>query len=434
MERLALLGGLGKVTIAYPHFCWPEVYEEEIKAVEDYMRNGKIGKRGVPEIVDELERSFKKYHNLDFALALNSGTSCLHAAYYALGVGPGDEVIVPTFTFPATATPLFPLGAIPILCDCRRDTATIDVYDIARKITDKTKAIAITHLWGHPCEMDEIMTLATENNIPVLEDCSHAHGAKYKGRLVGTFGAVSCFSCDNQKLMASGEAGIMLTNSRAIFEKCIIFSDFGARVKHQLTMPEFGRFKETGFGLKYRVHPLAAVIANEKLKRLDRMNHDRVSTLDYFSRRLKETKSLMPPVTKEYVERGGYYGYKPIYKSGALGNLKIEDFVKILQAEGVDIRQTVTPPLHRTELFADSKNYGLATNTTYKFRKIKYVPEDFPNSEWFFRNHVSFPTFSRLKDRKIIDQYIEAIHKVEGVIKGIPGIIQKIINVTSKGS
>ncbi len=426
MERLALLGGPKKIAIPYPHFIWPDVSEEEIKAVESYMRNGKFGKHGCPEIVDELENAFREYHDMDFALALNSGTSCLHAAYYALGVGPGDEVIVPTFTFPATATPLFPLGAIPVLCDCRRDTATIDVDDIVRKITDKTKIIAITHLWGHPCEMDEIMKLASENNIPVLEDCSHAHGAKYKGRLVGTFGVVSCFSCDNQKMMASGEAGILLTNSRAILEKCIIFSDFGARVNYQLELPEFTRFKETGLGLKYRVHPLAAVIANEKLKRLDQMNFDRVSTLDYFSKRLKETKSLVPPVTKEYVERGGYYGYKPIYRSDALRGLTIADFIKILQAEGVDIRQTVTPPLHRTELFADSKNYGIATNAVYKFRKIKYAPEDFPNSEWFFHNHVSFPTFSKPTDRKIIDQYIEAIHKVEEVISSSPEVIHEI--------
>ena len=376
--------------------------------------------------ISSLDGRTEKYHNMDFALVLNSGTSCLHAAYYALGIGPGDEVIVPTLTFPATATPLFPLGAIPVLCDCRRDTATIDVDDIARKITDKTKVIAVTHLWGHPCEMDEILTLASENNISVLEDCSHAHGAKYKGRLVGTFGAVSCFSCDNQKMMASGEAGIMLTNSRVIFEKCIIFADFGARVNCQLELPEFARFKETGLGLKYRVHPLAAVIANEKLKRLDQMNHDRVSTLNYFSERLKETRSLVPPVTKGYVERGGYYGYKPIYKPEALRGLTVADFIKILQAEGVDVRQTVTPPLHRTELFADSKNYGLAANTAYRFRKIKYAPEDFPNSEWFFHNHVSFATFSKPTDRKIIDQYIEAIHKVEEAISNSPEIIQEI--------
>src|SRR3989338_2133699 len=118
MEQLALFGGRKKVTIPQPHFIWPEVSEEEIKAVENYMRNGKFGKHGCPEIVDELENAFKGYHDMDFALALNSGTSCLHAAYYALGVGPGDEAIVSTFTFPATATPLFPLGAIPVLCDC----------------------------------------------------------------------------------------------------------------------------------------------------------------------------------------------------------------------------------------------------------------------------------------------------------------------------
>lgn len=425
MEKLAILGGPTRVTLPLPHFRWPEIIEHDMKAVHDYLKDGKINKYGYPEIVGEFETRFKEYHGARFALALNSGTSCLHAAYYALGIKPGDEVIVPDFTFPATATPLFPLGAIPVLCDCLKDTVNIDPADIERKITSKTKAIAITHLWGHPCDMDEIMAISRKSNLPVLEDCSHAHGAKYKGKLVGTFGEVSCFSCDNQKMMASGEAGIMITNSQEVFEKSMIFSDFGGRVKLQIKSSKFARFNETGLGLKYRIHPLAAALANEKLKRLDAINRDRVETLNYFSKRLEETKSITPPVTKGYVLRGGFYGYKPLYDSKKMGSLDIKLFIKILQKEGVDVRQNVTPPLHRTELFSDSKNYGISTNTDSSVKR-KYKPQDFPNSEWFFNNHLSFPTFSKPSDRYIIDQYIEAIHKVEGIILKSPGIISNI--------
>ena len=115
MEKLAILGGNPIVDLPHPHFVWPEVSEAEIKAVENFMRTGKPGNHGMPEIVDELEHRFKTIHGVEFALALNSATSCLHAAYYALGIKEGDEVIVPTYTFPATALPLFTLGAIPIL-------------------------------------------------------------------------------------------------------------------------------------------------------------------------------------------------------------------------------------------------------------------------------------------------------------------------------
>lgn len=426
MEKLAILGGHKKVRIPFPHFIWPEVSEKEIRAVQNYMRSGRTGKRGCPEIVEEFERRFKEYHGARFALALNSGTSCLHTAYYAMGIKPGDEVIVPVFTFPATALPLFSLGAIPVLCDCLRDTACIDPSDIKRKIGSKTKAIAVTHLWGHPCEMDEIMAISKKYKIPVLEDCSHAHGAKYKGRYVGRFGLVSCFSCDNQKMMASGEAGIMITDSQQIFEKSLIFSDFGARVKIQVKIPEFARFNATGLGLKYRIHPIAAVIANEKLKRLDRMNKEKVEVLDYFSERLRETRSITPPVKRDYVEIGGFYGYKPIYNSGKLNGLDIKLFIKILQAEGVDVRQTVTPPLHQTELFSDSKNYGISTNNKKAACKIKYKKGDFPNAEWFFNNHLSFPAFFKRSQKKIIDQYIKAMHKVENNLVSDLETIRKV--------
>jgi dTDP-4-amino-4,6-dideoxygalactose transaminase len=403
------------------------VSEDEIRAVEAYMRTGKMGRYGYPDVVEQFENLFKKYNAVDYALAVNSGTSALHAAYYALGIGPGDEVLVPTFTFPSTATPLFVLGATPILCDCLRDTVTIDPEDIRRKISTSTKAIAITHLWGHPCEMDEIMEIADRYKVPVLEDCSHAQGAKYKGRKVGTFGKVACMSCDNNKILASGEGGVLLTNSQEIYERSIIFSDFGGRVKLELKLPEASKFKETGLGLKYRIHPLAAVIANEKLKRLDELNYNRVSTLGYLSKRLgSESRSLKAPVTRDYCERGGFYGYKPIYDPQPLNGLNMDTFIRTLQAEGVDIRRTVSPPLHRMELFKDSVNYGVAINREYRGRIIVYRPEDFPNSEWFQNNHVSFPTFSNEEDKEIIDEYISAIKKVEKAVIERPEICKEI--------
>ena len=426
MDKLAILGGDKLVDIPFPHFEWPPVLKNEIDAVVKYMENPKIGKLGIPEIVEYFEDEFKRYHNTEYALALNSGTSALHAAYYALGIGSDDEVIVPNFTFPATALPLFPLGAIPVLCDCLKENANIDPLEIEKKISLKTKAIAVTHLWGHPCDMEEIMNISKKYNIPVIEDCAHSHGAKYNGKLVGTFGSIGCFSLDNQKLMASGEAGIMITNSRYLFEKAIIFSDFGGRVKNQLTIDEFKLFDETGLGLKYRIHPLAAVIANEKLKNLDKMNEERVSTLDYFSKRLNETESINPPVTKENSSRGGYYGYKAIYKSDKLRAMGIEKFIRILQAEGVDVRKTVTPPLHRTKLFSNSRNYKISVNGQYSGKSFTLKPEDFPVSEWFQENHLSFPTFSYRENKKIIDLYISAIKKVEDYIIENTQIIEKI--------
>ncbi len=414
-NKLAFFGGSKTVSIPHPHFVWPSVHEEDINAVTNYMKAPKAGINGMMQPVEAFENSFKNYHSAHYSLSLNSATSCLHTAYYALGIGPGDEVIVPSFTFPATALPLLSLGAIPVLCDCQRDTSNIDPEDIKKKITSKTKAIAITHLWGHPCEMDEIMKIATSHNIPVVEDCAHSPGAKYKGKLIGTFGDISCFSFDNNKLLASGEAGIMLFKSQDQYEKAIVFSDFGPRMRN-LTIPEYKQFGDTGLAVKYRIHPIAAVIANEKFKRLKEYNSARQELFDYFYLKLKEhSKCIIPPVTKEYVLRGGYYGFKPIYLG--INNFPIKRYIELLSAEGVDIRQTITPPLHRSQLFKDSNNWGVPQNTKYACPHKKYTDVDLPNASWFQDNHLSFATFNYVSDKQIIDQYIKAITKVEEAIE-----------------
>ena len=212
MKRLALFGGKKAVSKPLPHYIWPEKNKKLNDAVYKYFSLIKNGKSGLPDIIEKFEKNFKNFHNSNYALALSSGTAALHTAYYALGIGPGDEVIVPNYTFPATALPILVLGAKPILCDCLRDTANIDPDEIVKKITKKTKAITITHWWGHPCEMKEILRISKKFNIPVVEDCAHSPGAKYKGKLVGTFGLISCFSLNNSKLLASGEGGVLLTN------------------------------------------------------------------------------------------------------------------------------------------------------------------------------------------------------------------------------
>ncbi len=215
MKKIAYYGGEKIINLPKPHWARPKVRQNEIKAVVNTLSNSKIGNYGTPDIVEELEENFKIYHKVNYALALNSATSCLHTAYFALGIGIGDEVLVPNYTYRATALPLLVLGATPILCDCQRDTANIDPDQIRKKITKKTKAIVVTHLWGHPCDMDEILEISNEYNLPIVEDCAHSIGAEYDNQLVGTIGKVGCFSFDDNKIMASGEGGMLITNDQA---------------------------------------------------------------------------------------------------------------------------------------------------------------------------------------------------------------------------
>ena len=414
-KSLAIFGGNKAVIQPFPHYVWPEKNKKLNNNVYKYLNNMKNGKLGLPDIIEKFENNFKKFHKANYALAVSSGTAALHIAYYALGVGPDDEVIVPNYTFPATALPILVLGAKPVLCDCLKDTANIDPKDIEKKITKKTKVITITHWWGHPCEMKEIMYLSKKYNIPIVEDCAHSPGAKYKGKLVGTFGVASCFSLDNNKLLASGEGGVILIKSKLIYERAILFSDFGPRLHKQIKSKKLRNFISTGVGTKYRIHFLAAKIADEKLKKINSMNKSRYELFKYFSKKLLQTKSLIPPHTKKYVRRGGFYGFKATFNEKIVNKINKNKFIKILKAEGVDVRKTGTPPLNYTNLFSNQKNYNFSNNSKKKILKKKMT--NFPNSTWFERNHVSFPTFYKKEHKKIIDQYFFAIKKVENYLK-----------------
>jgi len=436
MEELAIFGGEKSVSIPQPHWKWPPVFEDEIEAVVNEMRNGRRNEQGYPEIVEIFERNFANYHDVEFALTANSGTSAIHASFFALGIGPGDEVLAPTLTFPTTATPILHVNAIPVLCDCLSDTATISPTEIENKITERTKAVIITHLWGHPCEMDEILEIVKRHKLFLIEDCSHAHGATYKGKKVGTFGDIGCFSLDSQKMIPAGEAGVLITNNKRFFERALLYSDFGSRIKSELTIPEFKKFDFTGYGLKYRVHPLAAAIANVMLQKLDMLNKNRNKLLNYLSDGLNSINGIKPPVTRKYVFRGAFWGYKPFYASEELNNIPIDVFIEVSQAEGVDIRMTETPPLHLLELFKSPDDGMFVNNCPRRCPSAKdvycYKKGDLPVSEKINDITLSLPTFTFDESKELIDQYLLAFRKVTECFTKNHGAVFKKLKRVSK--
>ena len=415
-NKLAILGGEKSVKDSHPHWQWPQTSNEEINAIVKYLKTGKKNKFGYPSVVEEFEFEFAKYHNVKYALTTNSGTSSLHAAFFALGVGEGDEVIAPTLTFHATASPLKQLKALPILCDCEPETGNIDPKDIRKKINKKTKAIIITHLCGHPCEMDEIMDISKRNNIPLIEDCSHAHGSLYKNKRVGTFGQIGCFSMNNQKMLAAGESGVLITNEQEIFEKALLFSDFGPRIENEIKLESNIKYSETGLGNKYRINPISAVIASEKLKKLDNLIKQRNKKLDYLSNGLRYINGISPPITKKYATRGAFNGYRPFLNKDKLNNIDINSFIKALNAEGMEIRQSGNQPLHLLPLFKEPvsviNNFKIPDRYIgNKGKKYFYKKGDMPNSEYFYENTFSLPTFTFESD-ELLDNYIDAFKKV----------------------
>ena len=377
---------------------WPCVSEAEIEAVVHLLRSNTLSIYDRSGIYREFEDKFARYHAVEFALTHNSGTSALHAAFFAAGIGPGDEVLAPTYTFLATVTPILQLGATPVLCEMDPETLTIDPADIATKVTPRSRAIVVTHMWGHPCEMDQIRAIADAHELILIEDCSHAHGATYRGRKVGALADLGCFSLEGHKAVHAGEGGMLLTNCREFYERALMLGHFGKRIKQEITLQPYRRYVETGLGHKYRMHPVGAAIANARLARLDSDNAQRRENMEWFSARIAKIPGIIPPVTRSHCTRGGWYGYKLSYDGRALGDLPMAEYIRVLQAQGVPIKRPGSTPLHLLPLFQDAPEKLQALGANWRSlqdtRPRPYQRGDFPVAEERYAQLLSMPTFA----------------------------------------
>ncbi|MGW0760561.1 DegT/DnrJ/EryC1/StrS family aminotransferase [Streptomyces sp. NPDC002814] len=260
VSDLAIDGGqpvLSRPT-AYP---WPKRRSEWSERVLKQLESGRLSLYDRSGVVAEFEDAWSAAHDLPYSLVTNSGTAALHSAFYGIGLGPGDEVLCPSYTFFATSAPLFQLGALPVLADCRPD-GSFDPEAAAGLVTERTKAVVITHMWGLPCDMDVIVAFAEEHGLALVEDCSHAHGATYRGRPVGTFGAAAAWSLQTQKLVAAGEGGVLATRSRAVYDRAQLLGHFNKRAMQEMDpQGPLYPYSVTGLGLKYRAHPLGVAFA-----------------------------------------------------------------------------------------------------------------------------------------------------------------------------
>ncbi|MEU6093063.1 aminotransferase class V-fold PLP-dependent enzyme [Streptomyces sp. NPDC047085] len=207
---LAVLGGPQAVTCGGPHFTWPPIDATTKAAVAAQLETA-VSIPGRSGIVAELEDALKDYFGVRHAITTSSGTAALHAVYWAARIRPGNEVIVPAWTFHATASPLIQLGAVPILCETLPD-GNMDPGRVEELISPRTRAVMVTHLWGKPADMTDLTALARNRELDLLEDGSHAHGAAYGGQKVGTFGLAGAFSLNGPKPLSGGEGGFVLTD------------------------------------------------------------------------------------------------------------------------------------------------------------------------------------------------------------------------------
>ena len=415
MKNLAISGG---ESILKEKFIekWPKISDEDIQSVKETMEKGEISYYGREGKLKEFEDEICKYHGVKYALAVNSGTSSLHSAFFGINLGPGDEILCPTYTFLATVTPVFQCYAKPVLCDCEEDTGNIYPEDIEKKITEKTKALVITHMWGHPCDMDKILDICKKHNLFLIEDCSHSHGSTYKGKKVGTFGDVGCFSFQANKIVTGGCAGVMITNDQEIYERACLLGHFRNRCFDSVKSENYSKYSNTGFGLNYRIHPLAAAIALNHFKDLDNRIKIRNENLNYLSTKINELNTcIKAPITRKDCHRGAFYGYKPLYYGLEKWGVPPFVYAKALEMEGFDVGVPGSKPLHLLNLFQGGEK------DLYSFKGkrgkllndyIFYKKGDLPKSEYYYQHTLSFPTFTFV-DKSIIDKFILAIKKID---------------------
>jgi len=411
-EELALFGGrpvFVQTAEKVEEDRWQQMTEEEARlAYEMTLRNELSG--GTP-IVREVEAEFAKLCGTQHCMSVFNGSSALYCAYFGVGLGPGDEIICPTYTWICTIGPALLLGARPVFCEMAPTTLLADPEDIRRRITPKTKAIVVVHLWGWVCDMDAIMAIGREYGIPVVEDCSHAHGAKYKGRPVGSIGDIGAFSLQGSKPVSAGEGGMVVSNNAEYFERAVLVSQVNRMGGLDLVTERYQDYQPLGLGMKFRSHPLGIGIAGIQLKRLPKLNEGRRRWVETLEAGVADIPGLSPLRRYRGAEPGGFYGFPMIHHPDRMGGLSTERLVEALRAEGVRAGRSGYGLLHRLLLF--EKGFDVFTRNRGPLcgDYQGYKEGDLPISEDVHKRIVFFPCFTDPVEG-LAERHLEAIHKV----------------------
>jgi len=290
---------------------WPMFSDEEVDAVHDVLLSNKVNYWTGDEC-RKFEKEFSEFSCSKYAVALGNGTLALDVAFKALNIGNGDEVVVTSRTFIASISSIVNSGATPIFSDVDLDSQNITPESVRSVITDKTKAIICVHLAGWPCEMDEIMDLANEFNLFVIEDCAQAHGARYKGKPVGSIGHIGCWSfCQDKIMTTGGEGGMVTTNDESLWRKMWAYKDHGKSYEavYEREHPEGFRWLHESFGTNWRMTEMQAAIGRIQLKRMPDWHNKRLSNANSIWSAANQCNGLRVPAIPSHIEHAAYKCY-----------------------------------------------------------------------------------------------------------------------------
>jgi dTDP-4-amino-4,6-dideoxygalactose transaminase len=418
--KLAINGGEPQRNT--PFTSWPMSTKEEATALEDVLTSTKWGGQPFPgKHAEAFARKFAELHTVKYAQCVNTGTVAIQAALKAVGIHPGDEVIVPAYTWEGTVGPVLLINAVPVFVDVDPETYCLDAKLIEKAITPKTRAILPVHLGMRFADMDEILRIAKKHNLKVIEDCAHAHGGMWKGKGAGSMGDLGAFSFQSSKLITSGEGGAVISNNLEYMELVQSYINAG---RASLT----DQYHHRIIGFNYRLGEFQAAVLGPQLERLPKQAALREQNMKHFETCLQGTTGIGLLKPDPRITRLAPYGYVFKYFANQVKDIPRAAFVAALQLEGIPCDGLFYEPVYKSSLFpVDSCDFPALSwdrDKPLDLRNMYSCPEA---DRAAYHEAVWLPHQHFLGNRADVDAIADAIHKVLANVEELRGLDHKAI-------
>jgi len=402
MARLALLGGAAAKRKPFPP--WPYYDQKELDALREVLES-RIWWRTPGTQTRAFEEEFASYQGAAHGIAVTNGTHALEVVLQALGTGRGDEVIVPDFTFVATAGAVLSTGAVPVAVDVRADTYCIDPDLAESAITPRTRAIIAVHMGGHPADLDRLAAITSKHGLALVEDCAHAHSSEWRGIKVGSIGIAGTFSFQASKLMTAGEGGI-ITTADAAFERA-------ARSVHDCgRLPGKWFYDHFSYGSNYRLSEWQGAILRVQLSRAAEQTRRRFANAKLLAGLLAKIEGITPQALDPRCTHNGHYAFIYHWDARFFGGIPRARYIEALKAEGI-AEQASYPPIHALDLFKDPKGYEGRIGSEHSGRLRAVMEGRFPNTDRAAWETVWLPQTALLGDTEDMNEVAAAVRKIQ---------------------
>ena len=401
MSALALLGG--KKAKGKPFPAWPYYDAKEEQALKEVLES-RVWWRTPGTKTLEFERAFARFQGARHGIAVTNGTAALEVAIAALGITAGDEVIVPDFTFVATASAVLFVNALPVLVDVDPETYNIDPDLLEAAITPRTKAIIAVHMGGNPADLDRLTKIAKRHRLPLIEDSAHAHASEWRGQRVGTFGVAGTFSFQASKLMTAGEGGMIISNNDKFEVQARSVHDCGR-------MPGEWFYSHFIYGSNYRLSEWQGAVLNVQLSRLDEQTKRRHQNSRLLDRLLRDIPGITPQKLDDRCTRNGQYAYIFHVNKKHFAGASTERFIEAMIAEGIP-NQASYPPLHELHMFRNG-NYRKRLSGKQAKEKHAFLKQKFPATRKAAWETVWIPQPALLGDEEDMHEIAAGLEKIQ---------------------